>query len=76
VNVVGETDDVEHDHLTRTLEMNLKPFRHCTKVYPETFPEREAVLTAREARKKSGRPAALSVAKQLLIPLNSGARLF
>ena len=61
---------MEHDCLTRTLKMNRKQFRRRTGVYPETFAEMEAVLSAREARKKkSGRPAALSVAKQLLMTL-------
>jgi len=61
---------VEHDRLTRTLKMNRKQFRRRTGVYPETLAEMEAVLNAREARKKkSGRPAALSVAEQLLMTL-------
>lgn len=39
-------------------------------MYPETFAEMEAVLAQREGRKKkSGRPAALSVAEQLLLTL-------
>jgi hypothetical protein len=50
--------------------MNSKQFRRCTGVYPETFAEMEEVLTLREGReKKSGRPAALSVAEQLLMTL-------
>ena len=50
--------------------MNRTQFRRRTGVYPETFAEMEAVLTLREARKKkSGRPAALSVAEQLLMTL-------
>ena len=51
--------------------MNRKQFRRRTGVYPETFAEMEAVLTLRERRKKkSGRPAALSVAEQLLMTLD------
>ena len=50
--------------------MNRKQFRRRTGVYPETFAEMAAVLTLREGRKKkSGRPAALSVAEQLLMTL-------
>ena len=50
--------------------MNRKQFRRRTGVYPETFAEMEAVLTRREVQKKnSGRPAALSVAEQLLMTL-------
>ena len=61
---------MEQDRLTRLLKMNRKPFRRRTGVYPETFTEMEAVLTLREGRKKkSGRPAALSVAEQLLMTL-------
>lgn len=68
--VVGYADKVERDRLTRTLKMNRKQFRRRTGVYPETFAEMKAVLTAREARKKkSGRPAVLSVAEQLLMTL-------
>ncbi|WP_245808150.1 hypothetical protein [Deinococcus hopiensis] len=47
--------------------MNRKQFRRRTGVYPETFAEMEEVLRRREGRKKkSGRPAALGVAEQLL----------
>ncbi|WP_245808068.1 transposase family protein [Deinococcus hopiensis] len=47
--------------------MNRKQFRRRTGACPETFAEMEEVLTHREGRKKkSGRPAALSVAEQLL----------
>ncbi len=47
--------------------MNRKQFRRRTGIYPETFAEMEAVLNECEGRKKkSGRPAALSVAEQLL----------
>ncbi|UQN08514.1 transposase family protein [Deinococcus sp. QL22] len=61
---------MERDRLTRTLKMNRKQFRRRTGVYPETFAEMEEVLTLREGRKKkSGRPAALSVAEQLLMTL-------
>ncbi|WP_084045069.1 transposase family protein [Deinococcus hopiensis] len=50
--------------------MNRKQFRRRTGVYPETFAEMEEVLTLREGqKKKSGRPAALSVAEQLLMTL-------
>lgn len=61
---------MEQDRLTRTLRMNRKQFRRRTGVYPETFAQMEAVLNEREGRKKkSGRPAALSVAGQLLMTL-------
>ncbi|WP_231881655.1 transposase family protein [Deinococcus puniceus] len=61
---------MERDRLTRTLKMNRKQFRRRTGVYPETFAEMETVLAQREERKKkSGRPAALSVAEQLLMTL-------
>ncbi|WP_233218918.1 transposase family protein [Deinococcus arcticus] len=61
---------MERDRLTRTRKMNRKQFRRRTGVYPETFAEMEEVLTLREGRKKkSGRPAALSVAEQLLMTL-------
>ncbi|MFB9993308.1 transposase [Deinococcus oregonensis] len=60
---------MERDRLTRTLKMNRKQFRRRTGVYPETFAEMEQVLTKREGRKKSGRPAALIVAEQLLMTL-------
>ncbi|THF69867.1 transposase family protein [Deinococcus sp. Arct2-2] len=50
--------------------MNRKQFRRRTGVYPETFAEMQAVLTEREGRKKkSGRPATLSAAEQLLMTL-------
>lgn len=50
--------------------MNRPQFKRRTGVYPETFAEMEAVLTQREAQKKKrGRPAALSVAEQLLLTL-------
>lgn len=50
--------------------MNRQQFKRRTGVYPETFAEMEAVLTQREEQKKKrGRPAALSVAEQLLLTL-------
>lgn len=50
--------------------MNRQQFRRRTGVYPETFAEMEAVLRQREEqKKKSGRPAALGVAEQLLLTL-------
>ena len=52
------------------MRMNRTQFRRRTGVYPETFAEMEFVLAEREAqKKKSGRPAALSVAEQLLLTL-------
>lgn len=59
-----------NDRLERTLQLNRKQFRRRTGIYPETFAEMEAVLAEREAqKKKAGRPAALSVAEQLLMTL-------
>lgn len=50
--------------------MNRQQFKRRTGVYPETFAEMEAVLQRREGqKKKQGRPAALSVAEQLLLTL-------
>ncbi len=50
--------------------MNRQRFKRRTGVYPETFAEMEAVLRQREGqKKKQGRPAALSVAEQLLLTL-------
>ena len=50
--------------------MNRQQFKRRTGVYPETFAEMEAVLIEREAKKKkSGRPAALTPAEQLLLTL-------
>ncbi|WP_240740859.1 transposase family protein [Deinococcus sp. Arct2-2] len=67
---MGSAGSVEQDRLRRTLKMNRKQFHRRTGVYPETFTEMEEVLTLREGRKKkSGRPAALSVAEQLLLTL-------
>ncbi|WP_241191438.1 transposase family protein [Deinococcus psychrotolerans] len=61
---------MEQERLTRTLKMNRKQSRRRTGVHPETFAEMEAVLIEREERKKkSGRPAALSLAEQLLMTL-------
>ena len=61
---------MEQDRLTRLLKMNRKQFRRRTGVYPETFAAMEAVLAERETqKKKSGRPAALSVAEQLVMTL-------
>jgi hypothetical protein len=58
------------DRLTRLLKMNREQFRRRTGVYPEIFAEMETVLAQREGRKKkAGRPAALSVAEQLLLTL-------
>ena len=59
-----------HERLERALKMNRKQFKRRTGVYPETFAEMEAVLLEREAhKKKSGRPAALTPAEQLLLSL-------
>ncbi|SMB97746.1 hypothetical protein SAMN00790413_06158 [Deinococcus hopiensis KR-140] len=60
--VVGEAGSVARDRLRHTLKMNRKPFRRRTGVYPATFAEKEEVLALREGQKKSGRPAAPSVA--------------
>ena len=50
--------------------MNCKQFCRRTGVYPETFAQMEAVLAQQEQqKKKAGRPAALSVAEQLLLTL-------
>ncbi|THF69555.1 transposase family protein [Deinococcus sp. Arct2-2] len=50
--------------------MNRKQFRRRIGVYPEPFAEMEEVLTLGEGqKKKAGRPAALSVAEQLLLTL-------
>ena len=50
--------------------MNRKQFRRRTGGYPEIFAEMKAVLIERAGRKKkSGRPAALSVAEQRLMTL-------
>ncbi len=50
--------------------MNRTRFKRRTGIYPETFLAMEAVLVEREATKtKSGRPAALSPAEQLLLTL-------
>ncbi len=50
--------------------MNRTRFKRRTGIYPETFADMEAVLLEREdAKKNSGRPAALSPAEQLLLTL-------
>ena len=50
--------------------MNRTQFKRRTGIYPETFAAMEAVLIEREAhKKKSGRPAALTLAEQLLLTL-------
>ncbi|WP_170928357.1 transposase family protein [Deinococcus hopiensis] len=50
--------------------MHRKQFKRRPGVYPETFAQMEAVLAEREGRKeKSGRPAVLRVAEQLLLTL-------
>lgn len=52
------------------MKLNRTQFRRRTGVYPETFAEMEAVVSQRESqKKKAGRPAALSVAEQLLLTL-------
>lgn len=52
------------------MQMNRQQFKRRTGVYPETFWEMEAVLQTREqAKKRSGRPAALSAGEQLLLTL-------
>lgn len=61
---------MSHERLERTLKMNRTRFKRRTGIYPETFAEMETVLVEREgAKKKSGRPAALSPAEQLLLTL-------
>ena len=50
--------------------MNRTRFKRRTGIYPETFALMEAVLIEREgAKKKTGRPAALTTAEQLLLTL-------
>ncbi len=50
--------------------MNRKQLKRRTGVYPQTFAAMEVAVLEREARKaKSGRPAALSLAEQLLLTL-------
>ncbi len=52
------------------MSKNRKQFKRRTGIYPETFLAMEAVLVEREGtKKKSGRPAALSPAEQLLLTL-------
>ena len=61
---------MSHDRLERTLKMNRTRFKRRTGIYPETFCAMESVLVEREhTKKKSGRPAALSPAEQLLLTL-------
>lgn len=61
---------MSHERLERALKMNRTQFKRRTGVYPETFVDMEAVLLQREgAKKKSGRPAALNPAEQLLLTL-------
>lgn len=51
-------------------KLNSVSFRRLTGVYPETFAEMVLVLRDRESsKKKSGRPAALSLEDQLLMTL-------
>ena len=59
-----------HQRFAQVMKMNRKQFKRRTGVYPETYWEMEQVLQAREQEKKrSGRPAALSVGEQLLLTL-------
>lgn len=59
-----------HERLERALKMNRTRFKRRTGIYPETFTDMQAVLVEREhLKKKSGRPAALSPAEQLLLTL-------
>ena len=61
---------MSHERLERALKMNRTRFKRRTGVYPETFADMEAVLVKREGgKRKSGRPAALSPAGQLLLTL-------
>ena len=61
---------MSHERLERTLNMNRTRFKRRTGIHPETFHAMEAVLVEREtAKTKSGRPAALSPAEQLLLTL-------
>ena len=61
---------MSHERLERTLKMNRTRFKRRTGIYPETFAAMETVLIEREgAKSKSGRPAALSSAEQLLLTL-------
>jgi hypothetical protein len=61
---------MEQDRLARPMKMNRTQFRRRTGVYLATFAKLEAALAEREVqKKKSGRPAALRVAEQLLLTL-------
>lgn len=61
---------MSHKRLERTLKMNRKQFKRRTGVYPEIFAEMELVLLEWEGqKKKSGRPATLTSAEQLLLTL-------
>ena len=59
---------MSHERLERTLKMNRTRFKRRTGIYPETFCAMESVLVEREnTKRKSGRPAALSLAEQLVL---------
>ena len=59
-----------HERYERTMKMNRVRFKRRTGVYPETFEAMRIVVEQREqTKKKSGRPAALSPAEQLLLTL-------
>jgi len=61
---------VSHERLERTLKMNRRRFKRRTGIHAETFCAMETVLVEREnTKRKSGRPAALSLAEQLLLNL-------
>ena len=52
------------------LKLNRRTFRRRTGIYPETFLDMLKILQDREGQKKrSGRPAALSLGDQLLLTL-------
>jgi len=62
--------EISQERLERMLKMNRTRFKRRTGIYPETFSIMENDLIEREgAKKKSGRPAALSSAEQLLLAL-------
>lgn len=59
-----------HERYERTMKLNRVRFKRRTGVYPETFEAMREVLDQREhAKKKAGRPAALTPAEQLLLTL-------
>lgn len=59
-----------HERFERTMRLNRQRFKRRTGVYPETFEAMRRVLDERElGKRKSGRPAALSPAEQLLLTL-------